>query len=62
MRLRRARISVSCRASTEFTFSMPERSGKKPDSGDVKQGDDGETARLVVRLLVNFVATGQGPD
>lgn len=26
MRLRRARISVSCRASTEFTFSMPERS------------------------------------
>lgn len=29
MRLRRARISVSCRASTEFTFSMPERSGRR---------------------------------
>lgn len=26
MRLRSARISVSCSASTEFTFSMPERS------------------------------------
>lgn len=28
MRPRRALISISCRASTEFTFSMPERSGR----------------------------------
>lgn len=33
MRLRRARISVSCRASTEFTFSMPERSGRTEGDG-----------------------------